>query len=34
MGPDCPTLYTECGYEGDSFNLCENVPDFSEVDWT
>lgn len=33
-GPDCPTLYTECGFEGESFNLCENVADFSSKDWT
>jgi len=34
MRPDCPTLYTKCNYEGESFDLCENVGDFSKVDWT
>lgn len=32
--PDCPTLYTECGFVGESFNLCDNVEDFAAVDWT
>mmetsp|Transcript_4498 Transcript_4498/g.695 ORF Transcript_4498/g.695 Transcript_4498/m.695 type:complete len:93 (+) Transcript_4498:1972-2250(+) len=34
LRPDCPTLYTECNYEGESFNLCNDIEDFSKVDWT
>lgn len=32
--PDCPTLYTECNYKGESFNLCKDTANFEKVDWT
>ena len=33
MRPDCPTLYSECGYTGESFSLCANVEDFEAQHW-
>jgi len=27
LRPDCPTLYTECGYQGEAFDLCKSVAD-------
>lgn len=31
--PECPTIYTECYFGGQSLNLCGSNPDFGEDDW-